>query len=189
MFIFSVQLITSRISNLPRLVHTLLYAMALHNYAYVPYATFAPITRFPIWTRLSRREVRASRRLYGGGGSCLRDLWRAWRYKTAEVGDVRRIGGGRGLCGGAGKRADGVFHGRPQSFRHQRRPVDDCSPGRGGITHNGGKRGGTIHGKMDRCRENQGWTTACSRMPERDGKGQGEDSPKQAGSYWFARPC
>ena len=28
---------------------------------------------------------------------------------------------------------DGVFlEGQPQSFRHQRRPVDDCSPGRGG---------------------------------------------------------
>ena len=26
----------------------------------------------------------------------------------------------------------GVFFGRPQSFRRQRRPVDDCSPGRGG---------------------------------------------------------
>ena len=27
-------------------------------------------------------------------------------------------------------------------------------------------------------------------MPERDGKGQGEGSPKQAGLYWFAaRPC
>ena len=31
--------------------------------------------------------------------------------------DVRRIGGGRGLCGGPGKRVDGVFPGRPQSFR------------------------------------------------------------------------
>ena len=31
--------------------------------------------------------------------------------------------------------------------------------------------------------------TACSRMPERDGKDQGEDSPKQAGSCWFASPC
>ena len=31
--------------------------------------------------------------------------------------------GGRGLCGGPGKRVDGVFPGRPQSFRHQRRPV------------------------------------------------------------------
>ena len=35
------------------------------------------ITRFPIWTRLSRREVRASRRFYAGSGSCSRDLWRA----------------------------------------------------------------------------------------------------------------
>ena len=49
-------------------------------------------------------------------------------YETAEVREVRRIGGGRGLCGRPGKRVDGVFLGRPQSFRHQRRPVDDCSP-------------------------------------------------------------
>ena len=34
-----------------------------------------------------------------------------------------------------------------------------------------------------------GLNTACSGMPERDGKNQGEDSPKQAGSCWFARPC
>ena len=27
--------------------------------------------------------------------------------------DVRRIGGGRGLCGGPGKIVDGVFPGRP----------------------------------------------------------------------------
>ena len=39
------------------------------------------------------------------------------------------------------------------------------------------------------CRGSQGWTMAYSRMPECDGKGQGEDSPKQAGSCWFARPC
>ena len=26
---------------------------------------------------------------------------------------------------------------------------------------------------MDRCRKNQGWTAACSGMPERDGKDQG----------------
>ena len=36
-----------------------------------------------------------------------------------------------------------------------------------------------MHGKMDRCRKKQGWTTACSGMPERDGKEQGEDRPKQ----------
>ena len=31
---------------------------------------------------------------------------------------------------------------------------------------------------MNRCRESQGWTTACSGVPERDGKDHGEDSPK-----------
>ena len=39
----------------------------------------------PIWTRcLSRREVRASRRLYTRGRSCLRDLWRAWRIRDCR---------------------------------------------------------------------------------------------------------
>ena len=104
---------------------------------------------------------------------------------TAEVRYVRRIGGGRGLCGGAGKRVDGVFPGRP----HQRRPLDDCSPGRGEMAQDGRTRGGTFHGKMNRCRKSQRWTTACSGVPERDGKDQGEDSPKQADSCWFARPC
>ena len=47
--------------------------------------------------------------------------------------------------------------------------------------------GGTFHGEMDRCRKSQGWTTACSSMPERDGKDQGEESPKQACSCWFTR--
>ena len=111
-------------------------------------------------------------------------------YETAEVRNFRRNGGRRGLCGGPGKRVDGVFPGRSNSFRHQRRPVDDCSPGRGEMAQNGRTRGGTFHGEMDRCRENQGWTAACSGMPEHDGKNQEEDSPKQAGSScWFARPC
>ena len=65
--------------------------------------------------------------------------------------DVRRNGGGCGLCGRPGKkRVDGVFPGRPQSFRHQRRPVDDCSPGRGGMAQNGRTNGGTFHGEIDR---------------------------------------
>ena len=61
--------------------------------------------------------------------------------------------GGAGCVGGAGKRVDGVFPGRPQSFRHQRRPVDDCNPGRGGMAQNGRTRGGTFQVKMDRCRK------------------------------------
>ena len=48
---------------------------------------------------------------------------------------------------------DGVFPGRPKSFRHQRRPVDDCSPVRGGIVEDIGTRGEVFHGEMDRCRE------------------------------------
>ena len=36
-------------------------------------------------------------------------------------------------------------------------------------------------------RKGLGWTTACSSMLERDGKDQGEDSPKQACPCWFAR--
>ena len=111
-------------------------------------------------------------------------------YETPEVRDVRRIGGGRGLCEGPGKRVDEVLPGRLQSFWHQRRPVDACSPGQGGMAQNRGTRGGTFHGEINRCsRGSQGWTMACKRMPKRDGKDQGEDSPKQAGSCWFARPC
>ena len=47
------------------------------------------------------------------------------------------------------------------------------------MTHDGGTRGETIHGKIDRCKESQGWTTACSGMPGRDGKDQEEVSLKQ----------
>ena len=59
--------------------------------------------------------------------------------------------GGAGCVGGQEKEWDGMFPGRPQSFRHQHRPVDDCSPGRGGMASNGRTRGGTFHGKIDRC--------------------------------------
>ena len=103
--------------------------------------------------------------------------------------NIWRIGGRRGLCGGAGKGVDGAFPERSQSFRHQRRPVDDSSPGRRGMAQNGGTRGGIVYGELDRCRESQGWTTAYSCAPERDEKNQGVDSPKQAGSCWYARPC
>ena len=48
-----------------------------------------------------------------------------------------------------------MFPGRPQNVRYQRRPVDDRSPGRGGMTQDGGTRGGTFCGEMDRCRESQ----------------------------------
>ena len=40
------------------------------------------------------------------------------------------------------------------------------------MAQNGGTRGGTFDDELVRCRESQGWTTSCSRMPERDGKDQ-----------------
>ena len=45
--------------------------------------------------------------------------------ETAEMRDVRRTNGGRGL-------------------RNQRRPVDDCSPGREGMAPDGGNKGGNV---------------------------------------------
>ena len=49
------------------------------------------------------------------------------------------------------------------------------------MAQNGGTRVGTFHGEMDRCRGSQGWTTACSRLSERDEKDQGEDiGPEQS---------
>ena len=47
--------------------------------------------------------------------------------------------------------------------------------------------GGAFHHKMDRGRESQSSTTACRNIPERDRKDEGEGSPRQACSYWFAR--
>ena len=100
------------------------------------------------------------------------------------------IVGGAGFVGGQKKERMGCFlDDLSQSLGHQRISKEDRSPGRGGMAQDGGTRSGTFHGEMDRCRESQGWTTACSRTPERDGTNQGEDIPKQAGSCWFARPC
>ena len=44
-------------------------------------------------------------------------------YKTAEMRDDRRIGGGCRLREGPGERVDGVSPEQPQSFEYQRRPV------------------------------------------------------------------
>ena len=85
--------------------------------------------------------------------------------------NFQRIGGGRGLRGGPGKSVDGVFPVRAySSSRHQRRLVVDSSPGRGRMAQDGGTRGGTFHGEMDRCIESQDLTTAFNSMPENDGR-------------------
>ena len=44
------------------------------------------------------------------------------------------------------------------------------------MAQDGATRGATFHGEMDRYRESQDETTACSNTPARDGKDQGEDS-------------
>ena len=94
-----------------------------------------------------------------------------------------RLVGGAGCAGGQEKKWAEYFLDDVRAFgRDQRRPVNDCSPGRGKMAQNGRTRGGTFYGKTDRCRESQSWTTACSRMHERHGKDQEDDSPKQATS-------
>ena len=75
--------------------------------------------------------------------------------KCLMFGEIIMLGGA-GWVGVAGKIVDRVPPGRRQSFRYQRRPVDDCNPGRGGMSQDGGTRDGTFHGKNDRCRESQG---------------------------------
>ena len=94
---------------------------------------------------------------------------------------VRRIGGGRGLCGGGQEKEwTGCFLDDLIAFGIN---ADQWTT----AAQDEGECRGTFHGEMDSYRENQGWTTACSRMPECDGKDQGEGSPKQADSCWFAR--
>ena len=105
-------------------------------------------------------EVRASRRHYAGRRRILFVGFVArmedTMISTPEVRDVRRIGGGCGLRGGAGERVVEVSAGRPQSLRHQRRPVDDCSPVQGGMTQDGGTMGGTFHREIDALQRKSG---------------------------------
>ena len=120
--------------------------------------------------------------------SCSRDLWHAWRTPDCRMRDVRRIGGERGLYGVPGKILDGVFAERSQSFRYQRRSMDNCSLGRGKMVQDGGTMDGTFHGGIDRAVENI-WSglrlgVVCPNVTRRTK--QGEDSPKQACSGWFA---
>ena len=75
---------------------------------------------------------------------------------------------------------DEVSSGRPQSFRYQRRLVNDCSPRREGMAQDSGTRGGTFTWRNGPLQKSQGWTTGCSSMPERDGKDQREERTAQS---------
>ena len=97
--------------------------------------------------------------------------------------------GGAGCVGGQEKEWMRCFLEDLRAFGINAGQGTTAAQDEGGMAQNGGTRGGTFHGEMDRCRESQGSTTACSGIPERDGKDQEEDRPKQAGSCWFARPC
>ena len=58
--------------------------MAFWLAASVGKRTIVPTTRFSFWTRLWRRELRTSKWLRAGSGSCSRDLWRAWRARDCR---------------------------------------------------------------------------------------------------------
>ena len=97
--------------------------------------------------------------------------------------------GGAGCVGGQGKEWMGCFLDDLRAFginADQWTTAIQRARGNGAERQNKGRKISWQNGSLQK---NQGWTTACSGMPERDGKDQGEDSPKQAGSYWFARPC
>ena len=57
------------------------------------------------------------------------------------------------------------------------------------MAQDGGTIGRIFRGEVDRCSESQTSTTVCSSMSERDGRDQGEDIPKQVGSFWFTHHC
>ena len=97
--------------------------------------------------------------------------------------------GGTGCVGGQEKEWMGCFLDDLRAFGINADLWTTAAQDEGEWCRTAGKRGETFHGEMDRCRESQGWTTTCCGMPEREGKNQEEDSPKQAGSCWFARPC
>ena len=137
-----------------------------NNHVYHPISTLIETGSESIEATIRRRRT-----LFAGCVVCMEDTRLP---KCAILGELL------GVAGCVGGRENSVFSGRPQSFWYQCRPVDDCSPGRGGMAQDGGKRGGTFHSKMDHCRESQGWTTTCSCMLERNGKNQTDNSPKQA---------
>ena len=95
---------------------------------------------------------------------------------------VGEMVGGAGCVGGQEKEWMGCF----LDLRAFGINVDQwttAAQDEGGMAQNGG----TFHGKMDRRRKNQGWTTACSGMPERDGKDQREDTSSKASGLVLLR--
>ena len=70
-----------------------------------------------------------------------------------------KLAGGAGCVGGQKKKWTGCFLDDVRAFGIN---ADQwtTAPGRRGMVQNGGTRGGTFHGEMNRCRGSQDWTTA-----------------------------
>ena len=122
-------------------------------------------TRMKTGSESIEAALRRRRILFAGFVACMEDTRLP---KCVMFGEL--MGGAGCVGGGAGKRVDRMLLGRPQSFRYQRRPVDDCSPGREKMMQGGGTRGGMFHGEIDRCRKIQSWTTVCSVCPNVTGR-------------------
>ena len=75
------------------------------------------------------------------------------------------IVGGAGCVGGQEKEWMECFLDDLRAFGINADQWRTAAQDEGEWRQNGGTRGGTFHGEMSRCRENQGWTTACSGMP------------------------
>ena len=99
--------------------------------------------------------------------------------------------GGAGCVGGQEKEWTGCFLDDPRAFginAEQRTTAAAQDEGEWRRTAEQGAE--HFMAKWIAAEKTKAGLTACSGMPERDGKDQGEDSPKQAGSScWFARPC
>ena len=76
-FIFPVQLTTSRIGNVTRLVHTLLYVMTIHTCRKGKNGEYA-LHQLLLLNNLALRGVRASNECLSAGGVLLRELWNAF---------------------------------------------------------------------------------------------------------------
>ena len=91
-------------------------------------------------------------------------------HETADARDVRGTRGGCGFRGGTRERMDGVSSGRPPSFRHPPRQVDDRSPGRGGMAQDGKTRGNFFMTKWiaaERARAALRHAVICPNVTER----------------------
>ena len=82
-------------------------------------------------------------------------------HKTTKMCDFRRTGWGRGLRGGGQKKS-----GWGVSWTTSELSVSAPTSGRLQLTTRGNSarrrnQSGTFYSEIDRCRESQGWTTAC----------------------------